>query len=164
MSTIVYRDGIMAGDGRAYTGNSAEIGSKAKIRRLSTGVLVGVSSQGPGTGERLFAWLEQHLAKSDSFAAIDWEETSSLQNLGKFTMLAVVSDHVAYLFEDNLFPSGPIKAPYYAIGSGREYALGAMVIGCCAVDALRAACKLDVWSDFPITATKHDGFTWEPKA
>lgn len=162
MSTIVYRDGVLASDTRAYTGSIIPIGEKSKSRHYRSGIVAGITTSKPGTSERLFAWLGKILAQNDApLDQILWEEADRLDGeLGRFTILAVDNDRRAFLFEDSLFPSGPIEAPYYAVGSGREYAMGALDTGASAIDALRVACRADVYSDCPIDALKHDGYSW----
>lgn len=50
MTTIAYRNGVMAADTRAYSGGKLPIGTKTKIERLEDGTLLGVSSITPGGG------------------------------------------------------------------------------------------------------------------
>ena len=42
------------------------------------------------------------------------------------------------------------QAEYYAWGSGRDYALGAMAVGASADEAVEAACRHDPWSSEPM--------------
>lgn len=159
MSTIVYRDGVMAADSRAYSGNTAPIGNKRKITRLADGSLVGVSTTQPGTSERIAQWLDE-LTECNPLAFQDWAQAPAIPDIGSFTALTVRPDGTALLFENSLFPS-IVTAPYYAIGSGREYALGALVGGSSALQALRVAVELDVWSGLPIVTLKHNGESTE---
>lgn len=144
MTTIVYRDGIMAADSRAYTGSRTPIGTKTKIRHLEDGTLVGVSSSIPGGGEAVLDWYLNG-------------KPESVDLPGSFTLLVVTANGQAFFARDTAFVSGPIDAPYFAIGSGEEYALGALSMGASAVDAVRAGVKHDVWSGFPILALAHEG-------
>lgn len=43
MTTVVYRDGVMAADSRAYAGYNTTLGSKSKIRKLADGTLLTIS-------------------------------------------------------------------------------------------------------------------------
>ncbi len=158
MSTIVYRDGVLAADTRAYSGNLSPVGQKNKIRRFSDGTLVGCSTAKVGVSERLFRWVHECIEEFGSLT--DPRIQDPRGDFGSFTMIAVDGKMRAYLFNDGFCPSGPLTAPYFAIGSGRDFALGAMRHGACALDAARVACGLDVWSDLPITALKHDGHAW----
>lgn len=144
MTVIAYRNGIMAADSRAFTGGRTPIGQKMKIRRLSNATLVGASSSIPGGGEAAIKWFAGGRKAEDPLPE-------------KFTLLAVNRDGDAFYATDSRFVSGPIKAPYFAIGSGEEFALGAFATGASAKDAVRIAIQHDVWSDFPIQVLWADG-------
>ncbi|MGA0595606.1 hypothetical protein [Enterovirga sp. CN4-39] len=47
------------------------------------------------------------------------------------------------------------SAPYFAIGSGRDQALGAMFMGAGAEDAIRAAIAHDVWTNGDVVTLRH---------
>jgi ATP-dependent protease HslVU (ClpYQ) peptidase subunit len=153
MTVIAYRAGIIAADSRAYAGDKVPIGSKQKIRRLGDGTLLGASSTHVGgTG-----W------------AMDWYEDGMPSEAGKevklpdsFTLLVVKPDGSVWYADKggdkgvaNL--TGPLSTEFIAIGSGEEYALGAMAAGLDAISAVKAVCKLDVWSDLPIYAASLAG-------
>lgn len=148
MTTITYRDGVMAADSRAYGGDKVPIGSKVKIKRMEDGTLVGATSTIVGGS----AW------------AIQWWEDGCPQKPGEhvnlpsaFTLLAVKPNGEAYMANDHGALTGPLDAPFLAIGSGEQYALGAMAHGANAIDAVRASCRLDVWSELPVYAATHGG-------
>ena len=143
MSTIVYRDGIMAADTRAWAGRSSPIGQKAKIRRLSNGFLLGCASGVPGAGEYLMDWYE------------DGHDHEKLILPKDFTLLIVNTNGQAFLADDSPHLSGPITAPWFAIGSGCDYAMGAMAMGATAVQAVEVACHLDSVSDLPVQTITH---------
>lgn len=153
MTCIAYRNGVMAGDSRAYAGDKIPIGSKQKIRRLADGTLLGASSThvgGPG-------WV------------LDWYEAGMPSTPGEhvnlpssFTLLVVKPDGSVWYGDNNADKgvtnlSGPLEVEFIAIGSGEEFALGAMAAGADAVNAVKAACRLDVWSDLPIYAASLTG-------
>ena len=48
------------------------------------------------------------------------------------------------------------RAPYVAIGSGKEFALGAMFMGADAVQAVKAAMKFDPYSGGKVMKLTHD--------
>lgn len=138
MTTIAYRDGILASDSRAYAGENLELGEKQKIvatETVSGPALIGVSTMVPGLAERLWAWLE------------DGGEEDEIPDLkgGNFTAL-VIRPAGVFFYNSSPYPSGPLSAPYHAIGSGAQYALGAMHAGATAVTAVQAAKEMDVWS------------------
>lgn len=144
MTTIAYRAGVMASDSRAYSGYKSSIGEKVKIERLKDGTLLGVSSTLPGAAENIRQWYKDGCPKDTYYALPE-----------KFTLLAVKSNGEAYYADDNLMLSGPLKAEYFAIGSGGDFALGALAFGSTAIEAIQIACKLDVWSEEPFYCLTH---------
>lgn len=147
MSTVVYRDGVMASDTRAWAGSSTPIGRKMKIRRLEDGTLVGVVTAIPGMGEAISQWIEAGAAP-DEIPAIAGKDHD-------FAALVVRPDGQAMFYYDSPYPSGPLVAPYLAIGSGSHYALGAMAAGLNAVQAVQIAIELDTVSCGPVAALPH---------
>lgn len=147
MTTIVYRGGVMAADSRAYAGYNAALGAKTKIRRLlPSGTLLGCSSMQPGLAEAVLDWY----ARGARPAA------APQRGEGRFTLLVVKPDGRALFANDGFYLSGPIAAPFFAIGSGEGVAQGALHAGCSALQAVEIACKVDVWSTPPIVSLTHD--------
>lgn len=136
MTTIVYRDGVMAADTRAYSGESTPIGFKSKISRLKDGSLLAVSSTGPGVGEAFKGWVEEG---SDPEAIPDGMGVN-------LVALHVLKNGDVMYYYDNIFPSGPIHAPWYAVGSGDRYAIGALHCGATADAAVMVAAEHDAWT------------------
>lgn len=145
MTTIAYRDGIMAADSRGYAGRNLPLGIKTKIRRLDDGTLIGCSSSEPGQPEAVMDWYAQGCVARPVFKE------------AKFTLLVVKPDGSAFYAESEFYLSGPCRAPFYAIGSGEQYAHGAMEFGATAHQAVQIATRCDVWSDVPVTVLQHDG-------
>lgn len=139
MSTIVYRDGIMAADSRGYTKGATPIGAKLKVWDVAGVGLIGITTFRPGLGELLVRWMRDGKQR-------DQAPGGELA----FEMLHVTPGGEVFYYHDNLEPSGPIIADYYAVGSGSEYALGAMAMGATAVQAVQAACMHDIWSTGPV--------------
>lgn len=146
MTVIVYRNGVMACDSRAYSGGPSPIGDKCKIERLEDGTLLGVSSNKPGGAELVRRWYKEECPDEFKYKL---PET--------FTLLAVKPDGTAYYADDYPMLSGPLTADYFAIGSGEKYALGALALGVSAPEAVAIGCKLDVWSAWPIHVINHSG-------
>lgn len=133
MSVVAYRDGVMAADTRAYGGTwSASPGAKTKIHMLEDGTRVGITSSVVGQPERVAAWLRGGAIPED------WGAGDVLSS-----MLMVKPDGGVFLARDSLYFAGPIECTYYAIGSGSDYALGAMAMGASAARAVEIACELD---------------------
>lgn len=146
MTTIVYRNKTMASDSRAYSGDKHPIGSKVKIRRLKDGTLVGCSTTIIGGGEKVLDWYEGGRVDDDSLPE-------------HFTMLAAHPNGAVFYACDGPELSGPLEAEFFSIGSGEQYAYGALHAGADAIEAVRAACKGDTFTDFPIYYLTHKGKT-----
>lgn len=145
MTTIAYRDGVMAADSRAYAGYNAALGNKTKIRRLDDGTLIGCSSTVPGFGEAVLDWYARGGKPDDAPKA----------EASKFSLLVVKPDGSALYASDAFHLSGPITAAFYAIGSGEGPAQGAMHAGASAKQAVEIACRVDVWSGLPVMTLTH---------
>ena len=65
-----------------------------------------------------------------------------------FQALVLTPDGIE-AWEDNLIPI-PIESFYYAIGSGRDYAMTSMYYGKSVLDAAMVACEFDVSSNTPV--------------
>lgn len=146
MTTIAYRNGVMACDSRAYAGNSNPIGSKCKIERLEDGTLIGASSRDVGGGEAIRRWYKDGMPKETDYALPE-----------DFTLLIAKPNGEVYIAADKLMLSGPLEGEYWAIGSGADYANAAMAMFAGPERAIELACQLDVWSSEPIFALTHAG-------
>lgn len=144
MTTIAYRDGVLAADTRGYSGSRVPIGTKAKIRRLDDGTLVGCSSVIPGAVEAIIAWY-----------AMGTHTAPPVLKENKFSLLVVRPSGEAFLASDNFLLSGPLTAEFFAIGSGEEYAIVAMAMGASAERAAEVGCECDVWSALPVMVLRH---------
>jgi hypothetical protein len=138
----------MAADSRAYAGDKLPIGRKTKIRRLDDGTLVGVSSNKPGQSEAVADWYAAG-ARPEGAPKLDGDPS--------FRLLAVAPDGRAWLANDSFRLTGPLEAEFFAIGSGEEYAIGALLMGADAVRAAELACTVDVWSALPVMSLRHAG-------
>lgn len=144
MSTVVYKDGDLASDSKAYGGKGMPSpGLKNKARRLQDGTRVGVVTAIVGMAERFTAWLE---AGADPAA---WGQGDA-----DLRALVIRPDGGLYLYDDSLWPSGPIKSARYAIGSGSEYAMAAMLMGADIVRAVEVAAELDPHTGGPVTVLR----------
>lgn len=139
MSTIAYRDGIMAADTRAYGGRyEPSPGRKAKIHRLYDGSIVGLSTATIGLSERYVAWLR------------DGADPAKMTDKIDIRVIMVKPDGKLYVADDSPYFAGPIETEFYAIGSGTCYAMGAMSMGATAEEAVRVACEHDPHTAAPI--------------
>lgn len=129
MTTIAYRDGIMAADSGCWIGD-ARHGWGEKLVKGKDGTLYGLSGDTAACCE-FMGWAESGEGEMPRPVRRDDDRNS-------FIALAVS-------------PGGPIRlltaggwerfpaAPYYAIGASLEVALGALWHGATAVDAIKAA-------------------------
>jgi ATP-dependent protease HslVU (ClpYQ) peptidase subunit len=147
MTTIAYRDGVMAADSRAYAGDSSLIGTKTKIHRLDDGTLFGSSSRTVGADAFLRRWVESGCAPPQS----DGLKPDT------FEVLLVRKDGSVFYAHDNLELTGPLTCDFFAIGSGDTYAKCAMLMGADAVRAVEIAGQLDVWTGGPTSVLHLDG-------
>ena len=141
MTTIVYQNGVMYADSRAYAGDAHPVGLKRKVHRLKDGSLVGISSSQVGEPERFVAWLN---SLKDCVIDVEHAEQFLVQ------ALLVRPNGEVYYFSDSQYPSGPLIGEYFTIGSGDEYALGALKAGADPRTALKIACECDLYTAEPI--------------
>ncbi|MGJ4953059.1 hypothetical protein [Bradyrhizobium sp. HKCCYLS20291] len=139
MTTIAYRNGMLAADTRMIQG-TAIIGNVVKIVRREDGLLAG------GAGD--CAWVQ---AFHRWFLGHEEGDPPELDDNCKG--IIVRPDKTVEMFE----PMGTIefKPPFVAMGSGKEFALGAMWMGATAEQAVRAAMELDPGTGGNITVLTH---------
>lgn len=134
MTTIAYRDGIMAADS-LITGGSIRIGATAKMGRLAQGGLYGCSGW-IALLEVIVPWLE----KGAPIA-----ERPKLPDDGEFHMLVVWPSGTVTDFDKRL-QRIDVDGEFFASGSGYELALGAMAMGATARQAVEVAARFDVYT------------------
>lgn len=148
MTTIAWDGKTLAVDSSNSMGDTMLLGSCQKIWRLDTDF-------GPGNpavwvtftgqyqdGMQFLNWYmlgqphDNRPTLDESFAALVWDPAT--RTLWRY-------EHRLAMYV--------IQAPFYACGSGREYALGAMMAGANAEAAVEIACILDVWSKGPVRSS-----------
>lgn len=131
MTTIAYRDGIMASDSGSWNGDACH-GWARKLARGADGVLHGVLGNA--------AMCCAYLAWVDAGCQGEPPPNRSEED-GKASAYAVVcalpNGDIRYLTADG--PELIVGAPYYAEGAGAEVALGALFAGATAEQAIEAA-------------------------
>jgi len=151
MTTIVWRDGAMAADSRAYSGSSWAFGRKTKIR-CHKGILMGISTNQVGIIDTVLDWYCGGMIKGPQGLKDSLAMTPEIA----FMLLAVGSDGIGGLMVGHGVMT-EAKADYFAIGSGEEYALGALAQGATAYEAVLAASKFDRFTAEPIDVLNHAG-------
>ena len=140
MTTIATDGKSVAADGQSTSGDMVTSTSSVKLTRLPDGSIVG------GCGElspmrRAINCLHAPDAHPDDFT-------------GEFTLVRLFSDGRIVTYEGCLFPF-ELPAPV-AIGSGREFAMGAMLAGKGPKQAVEIAAQRDVYSGGNIIVMEPD--------
>lgn len=135
MTTICTNGRAMAGDTLATLGSEPVRISRQKVHRLSDGRIVGVAGAS-GFADRVLRWVERgaHVDDAPKATGPDGYSVLVLEPNGRVTYC---DSSVPQLLE--------VGSPA-AIGSGREYALGAMAAGATPEAAVAIASRLDVYS------------------
>lgn len=176
MTTIVYRDGVLAGDTLVTDSNGFRVGEMTKVIKFKDGSLFGVAGtcsgcsqvmealklliddcpaddRGPITMARLVQGdMRQEL--QDMLVGADDMEGLVVLPLGGVYHVHKVGG------EEGCCGFSPTRAEYHAIGSGRYPAMGAMLAGFDAKRAVYAAMAFDTHSGGEVVAvelTRADG-------
>lgn len=128
MTTICYRDGVLAGDSRVTVGDMVLSDNILKVHRLSNNTLLGWA----GSAEHAHILKEAMTNGGEIHGTLD------------VLALWIQEDGTIYLWEGNTFIKQ--SEPYYAIGSGSPYAIGAMDAGATAEAAAQIGSRRDVGS------------------
>lgn len=131
MTTVAYRNGVIAADSGLVGGGTCDCHAD-KIAKRADGSVAGAAGE---------AWW---MAAFLTWFRAD-KPVAELPAGGSNSSGFVVTGRNITLFENNEgnVRSFPIRAKYYAIGSGCRLALGAMFAGAHPVDAVRAAMAHD---------------------
>jgi ATP-dependent protease HslVU (ClpYQ) peptidase subunit len=154
MTTLVYRDGILAADTQITYGSTRIPGHATKIHKLPDGSLYGFVGS-LETGELMRRALLNPDPENRPDLKVDTYEGIVLTATGKMLF-----------FEDRGWI--PLKLPYIAMGSGMHYAFGALAMGATASEAVKVAMKLDGGSGGKCKQLKwkwwHDQSVTNPRA
>lgn len=131
MTTVAYRDGLMATDSQATLNNTTILpGESKKVWRLADGSI----AAGAGNAFTIAGILSQAKAateiKTDSYIS---------------SVLSVDASGTVRVHENGATIEVR-NAPFFAIGSGAPAAIAAMHCGATAEEAVQAAIKVDVFS------------------
>lgn len=126
---IAYRDGVLAADTMVVVDDFIKLDNDIKIAKYK-GHLFGVSGNNCPTLEAFRKWWfikpgQQRQAYKKPFS---------------FRAIVILPDGTIEEW-DHLGNGDKINAPFWAIGSGREFALGALEFGANAQEAVQAAIK-----------------------
>jgi 20S proteasome alpha/beta subunit len=129
MTTIAYRDGVLAGDTQVTCGSTID-GYVAKVFRK--GRLLYTTTGDSGLGDRFRQWVESGM-EGDAPEMKDGDANAN-------GLLFPGGDRVVWRY-DKVWATH--HAPFFAYGSGSTIALGAMYAGATAEEAVRAAATRD---------------------
>ena len=138
MTTIAYRDGVLAGDTQVSGGIKTY---SPKVFTTKGGQLVG------GAGDLVSVLV-----------FVDWvgrpkSERPDLSHDDDFEALVISPDGGVEWWDNTLRPV-PVPEPFYAIGSGELAAMGAMERGASAEEAVEAGIKWDSQSGGTVVAVR----------
>ena len=137
MTTIAYRNGILAADTGVYSNGFCEA-RVSKIRKVLAG-LVG-SSGNASHFKQFYTWVATNSER----------DRPKLDREDSFDGIHVKPDGSIFIY-DRFMVAIPIhNTEFYALGSGREIAMGAMAMGAAPAEAIRIACRFDTHSIEPI--------------
>jgi ATP-dependent protease HslVU (ClpYQ) peptidase subunit len=145
MTTVAYKNGILAGDGKACRGDLVLSLSERKVQRLKDGSLVAVVGR-PAPSPPFIDWL----------AAGQEGDAPTLGN--ECGVIHLRKDGTLRVYEDGGHIDEPPDKPH-AWGSGWQIAATAMACGKSAREAVEIATRLDVWSGGKVIAMSLRGIT-----
>jgi len=157
MTTVAYKAGVMASDSRCTDDAGVYIGRTPKMYRLANGALLGTA--GDADARCVIELLNKSTAKKlparKELAAleVDFRGILAFQNGAVF----YVDIYVWEIGEASCQWGAQVyevEEGVAAIGSGEQFALGAMRAGKSAKDALSVACHFDSFSSPPIKVVK----------
>lgn len=152
MTTIAYKDGVMASDSQCTDDFSAFLTKTRKIDRLQNGALLGQA--GDADSREISALLSKATPK----------KLPSRKELGdtktKFHGILAFPNSRVFLVCVEASGEGSdggwrgevveIEERMCAVGSGYQFALGAMAAGKSAKQAVEIACRYDIYSRSPV--------------
>jgi len=164
MTTIAYKDGLMASDS-CWTLNNSQVTSLNKITRLKSGGLLGQA--GDNDSREIVALLDtiKHeknvpFKKALLDLRVDYTGLWVLPS-GKIYIVTARSDPNNH---DEEVGFTPISRRIAAVGSGNEFALGAMRAGATAREAVFHAAEFDIYTRAPVHVVRLNPLTRTKKA
>lgn len=135
MTTVAYRDGILAADSRVTVKDVIDSDNDKKIYRLRDGSVYGMSGDYVG-GLKLLSHLK--FAVKQKHLVLPTPQVKGVK------AILISPEKVLWYFEQGLWEK--LKHPYYAVGSGGKFATAAMDAGADAITAVKIGIKRDVYS------------------
>lgn len=142
MTTIAYRDGVLAGDTQITCGATIDGWTQKVFRK---GPILYATTGCSGLGDAFRAWVEGGLVGD---APAMKREGDDAEASG---YIFPGGDRVVWRY-NSVWASH--RAPFFAYGSGAEIALGAMLAGASAEEAVKLAAERDTNTGGEITVLK----------
>jgi ATP-dependent protease HslVU (ClpYQ) peptidase subunit len=141
MTTIAYRDGVLAGDTQVIDGKDLVVGHQRKVRKLDDGSLFGYAGDVEGSEVLLRSFNSKQL--------------SGPPECRDLNALIITPRGKVYLYEGRIWVK---QAPgYYALGTGSAVALAAMDAGATAEQAVKIGINRDTGSGGKVQAVRLKG-------
>jgi 20S proteasome alpha/beta subunit len=139
MTTIAYRDGVLAADTQMTAGGWIRPGRAKKLMRLEDGTLLGIC----GTYATALKAMSQAAAGED----VKTVEDDTVVRIAPDGSIDIFQAGASYALEG---------AEFYAWGSGHSVALGAMHAGASAEEAVRIATLVDNETGGDVVSVRHE--------
>lgn len=147
MTVLAFKRGILAADSGVVAGD-VMVSTTRKIARSKSGYI------GGGAGAfsaltRFLQWLEALDGDIDDAPAFN----PDVENENDFSAIIVAPNGAVFTMDDTGTIS-EVEAPFYAEGSGAEFALGAMAAGASAERAVKLTCGWHIKCRGPVVIEK----------
>lgn len=148
MTTVVYRDGVLAAD-TLVTGGDTRIGFKSKIAKVGNALVTATGTN--ALAIRFISWVREGcqgpcppMALKSAVDGAEYDTTGILILPGGRCVTFREGTGIQWA-----------NGPYFAFGSGQDYARGALAMGATAVEAVKAAMEFDIYTGGTIESVRH---------
>lgn len=141
MTTVVYFDGVLAADRLCAAGSRREGMIRKVAKRKSDGALIGGCGSVSIVSEYMAWFLAGERGKAPTLGEDDKHDAE---------MIVVRPGRKVFLYDRT--GKYQLKAKCIAMGSGCEYAYGALEMGADAVEAVKVAIRRDAYSGGGVNA------------
>ena len=139
MTTIAFKDGLLVAD-TAVTDNGKYLGQVCKIHKIQNFMLAGAGSL--LTLNKFMEWFRM---------GADVTKPFDITKENGFDVICIdLNTKEIWEYNSDILAT-KIDQKYYALGTGTDFALGAMHAGATAKEAVEIACKIDIYSRKPLT-------------
>lgn len=145
MTTVAFKDGILAADSMVTCNNGIFRGNTCKLWPVATekGLIAHMAMAGhSGYAQHVLEWLWRDAPHNDV--------PKLPQGIQVWGIIAYTDRRLGVFSSD--FTLQFVDASFHAQGSGNEIAMGAMAAGASAERAVEIACQLDAHSRLPVHA------------